>query len=471
LAAILLLACALRLHDLGRQSLWTDEAFSFHGAVASVGDAFQFLLGDSVHPPLYYFIQRLALVFGTTEFALRYPAAMYGLVSVAVVARLGRIWVGRWAALMAALFVAFSPFAIWYSHEARMYSLLMLLGLGVMDYFQRLLFRRFSRADFFFFTLLSAGAYLSHYFGLYLPLIQFVYLVLTFRFNFRHLRTWFLVQLLAIVPIALWLVALYSTGAFFGISWIQPPQWLDPFLTLQNFVTGYGSDAWRWGAALAMLALIILGAIGTYRRTPMSLVLILWAGLPLLVTLLMSLRRPTYVDRFLIGSLPPLMVLAAVGLGMVWRRNYWGGAILAASLTVAMLASSWGLFDASSYPKEDWRGLAQTIAAHQKPDDKIVLRFLYYYLPFAYYYQAGVVPQAADRETPAPLLAGRVWLVYRGRMEDSHKFATNTPTDLQLAEQDEDILSWLEEAKPYQIDQQKFAGLTLYLYDFTNRQP
>ncbi|MFN8530419.1 MAG: glycosyltransferase family 39 protein [Anaerolineae bacterium] len=127
LAAVLLLAFALRVHLLGAQSLWGDEGSSYVQATRSFADIAT-NAGQDIHPPLYYWTLAIwRALAGETEFALRSLSAFASLLTVALTYALARrIAMARWAAVLAAAFVALNTFSLYYAQEARMYALLAL---------------------------------------------------------------------------------------------------------------------------------------------------------------------------------------------------------------------------------------------------------------------------------------------------------------------------------------------------------
>ena len=119
---------------LDSQSLWYDEAVTAQVASQGIGELTRWT-ADDIQPPLYYYAaagwQRLA---GSGEWALRFPSAFFGTLTVplmwAVARRLfGRGRSGRAAALAAALLTALAPLYVYYAQEARMYTQLTFLGL------------------------------------------------------------------------------------------------------------------------------------------------------------------------------------------------------------------------------------------------------------------------------------------------------------------------------------------------------
>jgi uncharacterized membrane protein len=223
---------ALRLAFLGRQSLWYDEAFSLAVARADWPTFWAALLSDGVHPPGYYFLLRAGLiVFGHSEFALRFPSVLAGTLALPLIYQLGRV-LGevRWG-LVAALLLAFNPFALWYAQEARMYSLLLCLSVGGAYAFWKLVTRP-NPSHWLWLTLVSGLGFLVHYFAFLFSLVQFVYLVVSLRRNYRVLRWWVAAQAAAFVFFLPWAVAIVTReGRNFGIGWIHPPTLIDLPLT------------------------------------------------------------------------------------------------------------------------------------------------------------------------------------------------------------------------------------------------
>ena len=82
LLAIILLAFALRVYRLDSQSLWYDEAVTAKVASQGIGELTRWT-ADDIQPPLYYYAAagwlRLA---GRGEWALRFPSAFFGTLTV-----------------------------------------------------------------------------------------------------------------------------------------------------------------------------------------------------------------------------------------------------------------------------------------------------------------------------------------------------------------------------------------------------
>jgi uncharacterized membrane protein len=126
---ILIGAFLLRLNRLGDQALWLDEAWTWAATKLSVTD-FWTLSQFDPHPPLYYILLKGWLfTLLDTEFALRLPSVIFSTLSLAALMTIGTVWWGKNAGLYAGLLFSLSSFDVYYSQEARMYTLLALLWL------------------------------------------------------------------------------------------------------------------------------------------------------------------------------------------------------------------------------------------------------------------------------------------------------------------------------------------------------
>ena len=117
---IMLLAAALRFYRLDALPLWQDEAAS----LVHASRPFFSIWGVDIHPPLYYLLLHLWLVFGDSAFALRSLSALIGIATVPLVFAAGRVIGGARLGLIATLLLAIAPYHLRYTQEARMYALM-----------------------------------------------------------------------------------------------------------------------------------------------------------------------------------------------------------------------------------------------------------------------------------------------------------------------------------------------------------
>jgi uncharacterized membrane protein len=468
-AAVTVAALALRLFGVGRQGLWFDEAYSIFVAKLPFAFSFEVLVADGVHPPLYYLIQRIALPLGEGEAAVRMPAMLFGLIAIPLMFMLGNLLAGERTGLIAATLTALSPFHIWYSQEARMYSALMMLSILCMLAYVRLLRSDRSRGIEAIFVVVSGLAYLSHYFALFLPLVQLAHIVVNFKRQHGLLTRWFLLQVLAAIPLLFWIYWIYQQPqAVFGIGWIEVPRPIDLWYTLVNFSIGFvgQTDPLRWLGAIFFSALAIYGARSRWRFDPAVSLVVLWALLPIVLTFLFSLRRPVYVDRFLIVSLPALVLLVAKGMDALKRpaRLVAGAAVLALSI-YGIATFAYG----RDQQKEDWRGAAEHLTLALE-DEALVVRTLQMVIPLAYYhpdYESFEVIEVNRDLTPIMQYSEGhpgTWLLYWSPASDAHSVAATNTLNFE-DEADPQVGRWMAGLGPEILERVDFRGLTIFHFN------
>lgn len=132
---MVIVALLLRLHHLDEESLFMDEVYqvSFYNLPLS-----KIYLGAArqQQPPLDHWFGHFVYLFSQSDFAVRLPAALFGTASVALLMLL--LWenTNPYLAGFISLVYALSPFHIYFSQEARPYSIsiffLLVLCLAVM---------------------------------------------------------------------------------------------------------------------------------------------------------------------------------------------------------------------------------------------------------------------------------------------------------------------------------------------------
>ncbi len=263
LAALVLLAAALRLATLTEQSFWYDEAFTpVHVLHNGLGATLRAVVHHENTPPLWYLIAWAdARLFGDGELALRLPSALAGVLTVPVVWATARQLAGRRAALIAAAIVAVNPLFVWYSQEARAYGLFVLMSALAMLCFVRALDEP-TRRRLAAFALAGSLALLTHYFAVFLVAPMALWLALD-----AANRRGALAAVAALAVVGLALLPLISAQGGHGTQWIG--RWaLSSRLQAipQYFLTGYsGSPLGRGVELLVALPILAGAALGAWR--------------------------------------------------------------------------------------------------------------------------------------------------------------------------------------------------------------
>jgi hypothetical protein len=325
LIALALIAFLLRIYHLNYQSLWRDEVDAVIFATQDLRAILAMFTGVGDNGPLYFLgLHYWIALAGKSEFAIRFPSAFFGVLAVLATYHLGREVIGRDVGLIGALLLAVSPYHVWYSQEAKMYSIISFLAPLSLLIIVRVL-RGGKRRLWPAWALLLGIFLYIHLFALMMVLVAALWLPLLLQRRPRltpALVAAIVLVALAILPVARWLIP----AALMQVQTGYYPYALGEMVSilLYGFSMGLRPVPGPWpvivfvGLLLTGLAALVVRSRGA--RWPDSrgvLVLALYLVAPLLAIWLVSLRRPTFTDRYLIIVLPAFYLLIAGGIVVI----------------------------------------------------------------------------------------------------------------------------------------------------------
>jgi mannosyltransferase len=369
LAALTLLAAALRLSTLDLQSFWYDEAFTpVHVLHPSLWATLRSVVHSENTPPLWYVLAWAdARVLGTGEVALRLPSALAGIATVPVAWAIGAEIEGlrtpptRRAAVLCAALVAVNPLFVWYSQEARAYGLFVLMGALAMLCFLRAE-REPSARRVAAFALTGALALLTHYFAVFLLIPMALWLLCR-----RRTRRAALPAIGVLVLVGAALLPLISAQGGHGTQWIG--EWpLSQRLEAipQYYLTGYSGAPLGHGIELLVALPILAGlGLGLWRVLTRSeergalIALAIAAGAILLPILLVAFGADYLAPRNLVAAMIPVTAVIAVVVGA--RRAGRAGLLLGGVIAIAFLAISLDVDLSPRLQRGNWRVLARAL--------------------------------------------------------------------------------------------------------------
>jgi len=441
LAGITLAGLALRLYRLGDASVWWDEGWSVWLARMSLAGAALRTAYDT-NPPLYYWLLHLwRLAAGEGEYAIRFLSLLPGVALIPVMYRLGRRLESRLAGLLAAALVAISPFMITWSQQARMYSLLALLGAASTDLALRL-WQRGRWRDWLAYVGCALAMLLTHNLAALFLLVQNgLWLLNLWRGERKEVWRWPLAQGALVAGMVPWLMVFLPRMPTWSVA---EPIHLWPFLYNYWGASVRGSTVHIEQSALllAVSGLALLASACAYvlapskgedrRRLapPFAALAPPFAALapPLAVFLLSQPRHFFYAPkpepRYLSAFAPLLYLFWAGGLASAWswlKGRLRVIAVLLLGVSLGSLASSLPGLYAGRYITDDYLSLACTLRTYVQPDDLVLLHTDSDWPVFAYHYAGawqGVPNSVAWNDQSASnylhqFLPGRrvVWLV------------------------------------------------------------
>ena len=220
----------------------------------SLGDMLARIGPVELTPPVYFVTAWLwTHAFGDSEFAIRSLSALCGLGTVAVLYMAARELLNRRAGLIVAWLAAVNPLLIWYSQEARSYSLMVFLSAVSFLFFVRAM--KGDRRSLLWWGIASAFAMATHYLAAALLAPEALLLLL----RSPHTRRQVALGIAPIVIAGLALLPLLANQVGHG-SWISElPLRPRAFAVPPHMATGFYApfEALPWIALAGLAAAVV----------------------------------------------------------------------------------------------------------------------------------------------------------------------------------------------------------------------
>jgi mannosyltransferase len=457
LCMVLALGFFLRVHHLGKESLWFDEGHSIRMAWFGFS---QYLREDphQVQHPLYFLLLKYWIaVFGISEYSTRFLSALFGALSIIVIYLAGKIFFDRATGTMAALFFALSQYQVQYSQEVKGYSIQVFLALVSFYFFARL-FKENKWSLYAGYLAANVCSFYIHTFELFVLLSQnlfFALILLSKQKSELTLKRWIALQAAIGLCLLPWLKIFVGQVAWGPENfWSGRPDLSSLFITFRLFAGSNG----------LLLCFAVLGLLALFSRKIFSappqesadafsprLLLLCWIVVPVIVPWAMSLIWfPVFQPRYSIAATPAICLLAAKGVRNLGNRYArWLAVALVAALSILSLREYF-----STPQKEQWREAVAMIENSAQPHDLVLVHSgdcienIYYYYRKRDDLDLVPYPVLTDRR-PAPLnqaLQGRdrAWLLVSHNDPDR-----SIPVNEQVA-------------KGYDISARQFSGIKIF---------
>jgi len=383
------------------QSLWLDEAigalavrdFSFGGIVG------EFLKFDN-HPPLYYLALKFwTAIFGMSELSLRLPSVIFGVLTIYVVFKINGSMGEKYKknAVFIAAILATSQIHVYYSQEARMYSMATFLVCLSVFLFLRTL-NAAKPSSWILFALVNALIFLTDY----LPTLIFPAFFVYAAVNVREKMWWKNFLLSFILPLAvcvLWL-PMFMAQSEKG-KWLLEtiPKWRQTSgsadfkqiaLVWMKYVFGRitltNKNLYYFLVAAASVPFFVSFAQLLRRKLTKNFYLY-WFFIPAVCSLFISLFIPAFNYFRIIFVLPAFYGLIICGWDAIGNAKI-KRLILTSIFLVNISSLSIYYFD-KSQKREDWKGAVGWVQSHIKPDEEVLFSYPEPFAPFRWYANLG----------------------------------------------------------------------------------
>ena len=373
-------AVVLGVIELGRRSLWIDEAININLRGLSWADYLEVAFHREGSQVLYLlFLRPWLAVTSTSEWVARLPSVAFAAAAAALLVALGiRLFRSRLVGLGAGLLLATNAFVVSWSQQVRTYALATLAAVAVTYLFIQALESEGRR----WWVVYGVAAGLSVYAHFFVALVLASnVLVLAFARRDGAFRRWAMSAAISFVIAlpALDFALRHDQGQ---VSWI-PEVTYDYVQDVVRAVAG--SSSLFLAVAFAGLALFVFVVVRGGPDAWRAALVASWLVVPLIGALAISYIKPMLVDRYLIIAAPALALAAAYAISKLGRLAG------TAALVVLVVVGVFHVRDWYRSPiPEDWRGAVGHALETGHPGEQILVYPSFMGDPAVYYARSAI---------------------------------------------------------------------------------
>lgn len=413
IAWILLFGFSLRLINL-QQSLWLDEGIqAWAVSHFSLKELLTQFMPTDVHPPLAYLVNFFSSqLIGYSEIALRTPSVIFSLLTIWFIYQLSQQLLPKPITFLPAWLLATSGLHIYYSQEARMYSLAVMAVTGSI--WALIKFINTKKAlnkalfSYFIFTLIAVYSHYSAWLILPAQLLM-VYLLKPKKIN-QLVVSQFLI-LLAYLP---WLPIFYQqltggikaalsnqqwAGVVGGLSFkslsLIPIKFLIGRISIDNNLI-FALVMLLPLALITYLFLSLIKLININRhsqKSSLALKIILpWLIIPVILTIIISFKIPILSYTRLLFILPAFYL--ALSLAISSLASPWRSLAVISLLLINLISSPIYLFN-QKFHRENWQGLSRVLIEKNTNNQPVAI-ISTVQAPLQYYYPPNITNNISD---------------------------------------------------------------------------
>lgn len=410
LLGITLLAAVMRLYRLDQWSMWVDEAHSWRDATMPLGGDDGFMSSPRKWYPATFLMLRWLLDLGWLPYSgghaaegwLRLPFAFCGIVTVPLLALVGNLFVGRRAALLAALFLALNPWHIYFSQNVRGYVMVFFFATLAAGLFQV----GTQRGSWWWrgaslLAVLIGSAFHPTTLLLLAPFAAYPWLSGVARLDWRF---WLKVSGMCVVAILAARVATFLPPFEVFLS-------AKPDASLTHLVE---TTAYYFRVPLLVTAVVGVWLLFQTRLQGRILFLACWSLVPLLVLAVLGASVVKVTARYALCALPAVVLLSGAGavriteaLVAAFGRSSRLGKLVPALVVPVMLVLDMASYDYLYYTSQHgdrgmWREAKDFLVGAVSPGRKLLVYTINapsmnFYLRPLYYAEPGLQDADPDR--------------------------------------------------------------------------
>jgi len=379
----------LKILFISKNEIAMDEPFSIFYAQMDLPSIFKMLKNEN-NPALHFILLHFWIkLFGIGPLSVRFLSVLFSSLTPSIIFLCGNKFFSKQTGIIAALIFTFSVFHVYFSHEARVYPLFVLLTVLSLYYFLSLVNKPEKWKPYISLLVVNILLIYAHYFGFFVLAAEFVslFFVANFRRIWKKMLVVFGLLAISYFPNIIIFMQRVSVSVEHG-TWVRKPEITELYGNLNRFLNSRA-------VMIVLLLVIAFYLVLLFRKHQLfpklsesfknssSRVLIVWFVFPYLCMFVISFWVPMFLDRYIIYISISFYLLIAVFL-TTFSNNRIVSYIASFVLLLVMV------FYLKLAPDNNRRvdqvvNVVNELKA-KNPDSFVIISPAYSYLEFTYHY-------------------------------------------------------------------------------------
>jgi len=455
---LIILGAVIRFYNIGRRSLWLDEAITVQLAQSSIREIIINRASTGIHPPLYFLIIHFWIrLFGDSEIALRGFSSVFSILSIYLIYKLSSKLFGVTVGVISAFLFAFSPFQLYYSGEARMYPFLtFLLLLSIYLLYQWI--SESKKNSLIYLIIVNIIALYTHIYASFLILAENIFVLIKKVKDFNSFKKWIVSQLIILIIFSPWIYVIFvnrTPEVYQGKQTLTLDVVRNSFIEINlGYARSIFSNSLIYYFSYFILIFFLIGLFPPYKDKTGILLISLSFFVPFFTLIIGSLNKSFFSARYLSPFIFGYFIL--IGRGMKRVKFYPILTILIVGIFLIDGLAIYNYNQRLDFISRPWRDAVNYIHSKSSPNDMVIITAPQMYRPFDYYNRGKLSRATLDGFGNVSVdiyrnIYGkdRVWFVMAG--EES-------------ADPRGKIKEWLD-SNLCRIDIKEYYRLKVYLYE------
>jgi len=371
--------------NIGYNSFWLDEVSSVNWSVRPVYEVIEYSFSYPNGPIYQIFLKYWIDLFGIGESWVRGLSLIFGSLTIIPLMLIAKDWFNKNTSYFVALIYTFSNIYLYYSIEARSYTLVSFLATWSFYFFYRIVTEGKPK-DILWFVIVNTLLLNTHLTPVFIFVIQVVTSLMFYKSNIKRILWLLLAQALSLVIVGLWVL----NNKWFGGNetvWLPIPVWKDILSLLIQYFNSLNN---------LYIILILVGIIVFYyirkrnfQNIKNLLIVFLWGILPIIAIFLVSVYyNPRFIPRYMLYAVPGLYLFAAAIINLSFKNLYlqW---IVAISFVGIMISQ----INLKPNKAEKWKEAMEYHNSFKNDSTITVVSADYQRVSFSYYYKQSAFLQ------------------------------------------------------------------------------